>query len=166
VDVNAAIDDVLRLLASEMRQRRIHVHFVRDGAAVQALGDAVQLRQVLINLLINAAEAITAGGKPDGEIHVECRRLPEGRVSILVRDNGIGVKESEIEQMFEHFVSSKPQGLGMGLAISRSIVAAHGGLIWATRNDGRGLTLNVELPIAEQDASLSARQDGRVASMH
>ena len=165
VDLNAAIEDVLRLLASEMRQRRIRVQVVRDAGPAHVVGDAVQLRQVLINLLINAAEAISAAGDAVGEIHVESR-LAAGRVSIGVRDNGVGVRESDLEKIFEHFVSSKPQGLGMGLAISRSIVDAHGGLIWATRNDGRGLTMHVELPIADVDADPSEQQSGRVASIH
>jgi hypothetical protein len=69
-----------------------------------------------------------------------------GLVAVAIRDSGVGVNESELERIFEHFVSTKPQGLGMGLAISRSIVEAHGGRIWATGNDARGLTLHVELP--------------------
>ena len=63
-----------------------------------------------------------------------------------IRDTGIGVKEADLERIFEHFVTTKPDGLGMGLAISRSIVQAHGGRIWATANDDRGLTLHLELP--------------------
>jgi signal transduction histidine kinase len=66
-------------------------------------------------------------------------------VVLSVRDTGIGVKDADLERIFEHFVSSKPDGLGMGLAISRSIVQAHGGRIWATSNEGRGLTVLVEL---------------------
>ena len=67
-------------------------------------------------------------------------------MAISIRDTGVGVKEADLERIFEHFVSSKPDGLGMGLAISRSIVQAHGGRIWATPNADRGLTLHVELP--------------------
>jgi signal transduction histidine kinase len=163
VDMTAAIEDVLRLLASEMRQRRIRVQVVRDAASAHVLGDAVQLRQVLINLLINAAEAISAASDTVGEIHIESR-LAAGHVSIAVRDNGVGVGEPDLEKIFEHFVSSKPHGLGMGLAISRSIVDAHGGLIWATRNDGRGLTLHVELPSVDVDADAAEQQSERVSS--
>ena len=147
VDINAAIKDVLRLLESEMRSRRIRAQFERGAGPDCVLGDAVQLQQVLINLLVNAAEAISAGGEAAREIHVETRRPASGRLEILVRDSGIGVAESALEQIFEHFVSSKPQGLGMGLAISRSIVEAHGGTLRATRNEGRGVTMHVELPL-------------------
>jgi two-component system sensor kinase FixL len=152
VDVNAAVADVLHLLEGEMRQRRIGVKFVREAMSPHILGDAVQLRQVLINLLINAAEAISACGDTLREIQIESREHTAGRVEILVRDSGVGVAEGDLERIFEHFVSSKPQGLGMGLAISRSIVESHGGLIWATRNEGRGLTLHLDFPIANVNA--------------
>ena len=146
VDVSAAVADVLRLLEGEMRQRRIRVQFVREAISPHILGDAVQLRQVLMNLLINAAEAISACGDTLREIQIESRESSAGRVEILVRDSGVGVAECDLERVFEHFVSSKPQGLGMGLAISRSIVESHGGRIWATRNESRGLTVHVDFP--------------------
>jgi two-component system sensor kinase FixL len=75
-------------------------------------------------------------------------RRQSGRLAIEVRDTGVGVKEAEVERIFEHFVSTKPQGLGMGLAISRSIITAHDGRIWATANPDRGLTVHIELPCA------------------
>ena len=152
VDVDAAIEDVLRLLESEMRHRRIRAQFKPVAEPSSVLADAVQLRQVLINLLVNAAEAISAGGGDAREIQVETRRPAAGRIEILVRDSGIGVEQSALEQIFEHFVTSKAQGLGMGLAISRSIVEAHGGRIWPTRNEDYGLTMHVELPIVNAAA--------------
>ena len=163
VDVNAAIEDVLRLLESELRHRQIRAQFVRDAGSACVLGDAVQLRQVFINLVVNAAEAISAGGEKPREIHIESRRLAPGRMEILIRDTGVGVKESDLQQIFEHFVTSKLQGLGMGLAISRSIVEAHGGLIWATRNEGRGITMHVELPVASEHADAREQQSGPAA---
>lgn len=161
VDVSAAVDDVLRLLEGEMRQRQIRVAFFRDPGSPHVLGDAVQLRQVLINLLVNAAEAIAAGGETPREIRIECHRPAAGRVEILICDSGVGVAAHELEKIFEHFVSSKPQGLGMGLAISQSIVESHSGRIWATRNEGRGLTMHVELPLA----NVEQQQSGAVTSM-
>jgi two-component system, LuxR family, sensor kinase FixL len=81
------------------------------------------------------------------EIRIDASQPTAGRIAIAICDSGAGVEESELERIFQHFVSTKPQGLGMGLAISRSIVEAHGGLIWATRNEAQqGLTLHVELP--------------------
>ena len=79
-------------------------------------------------------------------IRIATAERAKGGVAVSIRDTGIGAKEADLERIFEHFVTNKPDGLGMGLAISRSIVQAHGGRIWATVNDDRGLTLHLELP--------------------
>ena len=146
LDVNALIDDVLRLLAPDLRSKEIAVRFVRGDRLPPVLGDGVQLRQVMINLLVNAEEAIALAGEGPREMRVLTSLAGPGEVAIVISDSGIGVAQSELERIFEHFVSSKPQGLGMGLAISRSIVEAHAGRIWATRNERRGLTLHLRLP--------------------
>jgi len=117
---------------------------------------------VLINLLVNAAEAIALAGEGPREIHIETRLRDAGQVAIAIRDSGIGAKESDLERMFEHFVTTKPQGLGMGLAISRSLVEAHGGRIWADRNDKRGITLHIHLPIPPRQDHSSGGSQGAV----
>ena len=162
LDVNALIEDVLHLLAGDLRRRHIAVHFRRGERLPLLLGDGVQLRQVLINLLVNAAEAIALAGEGPREIHIETRLRDAGQVAIAIRDSGIGAKESDLERMFEHFVTTKPQGLGMGLAISRSLVEAHGGRIWADRNDKRGITLHIHLPIPPRQDHSSGGSQGAV----
>jgi signal transduction histidine kinase len=123
------------------------IRFARNETLPSVFGDAVQLQQVLLNLIMNAGEAVAATEDGPRAIIIDTDQLRAGRLLIRVRDSGIGVKEPEqLQRIFENFVSSKPQGLGMGLAISRSIVEAHGGRIWATDNRDRGLTLHVELP--------------------
>jgi len=146
LELNGLIDDVLHVLGSDLRQRQIRVQFARAAALPRVWGDGVQLRQVFINLLRNAEDAIGLG---DGikEIRIESHHLDSGHIVISIRDSGVGIQEGELERIFEHFVSSKPQGLGMGLSISRSIVEAHAGRIWATRNDDRGITLHIQLPV-------------------
>jgi signal transduction histidine kinase len=148
VDVNALVEDVLGLLETDIDGKNIRVRLERGEDLPPVVGDSVQLRQVILNLLVNAEEAIALAADGVREIQIDIRRSESGRIAIDVRDSGVGVKDAELERMFEHFVSSKPHGLGMGLAISRSIVEAHDGRIWATRNDDRGLTLHVELPAA------------------
>ena len=151
VDVNALIDDVLHLLATDIRSRHILVHFTRGESLPTVLGDGIQLRQVVINLVVNAADAIALCGDGPREIRIETTQPEAAHVAIAIRDSGIGVKESDIERIFEHFVSTKSQGLGMGLSISRSIVEAHGGRIWAARSAERGITLHIELPVPPDD---------------
>jgi signal transduction histidine kinase/ABC-type uncharacterized transport system substrate-binding protein len=148
LDLNAVIDDVLHLLGNDLRHRRIQVRFTRCNTGPKVLGDGVQLRQVIINLIRNAEDAIAQVRDGPRDIAVDLRRAEAGSIVIEIRDSGTGVAEDELERIFEHFVSSKPQGLGMGLAISRSIVEAHGGKIWASRNPDRGTTLHVKLPLA------------------
>ena len=148
MDINALIEDVLGLLRNDIQGKNIVVRFTRGETTLSVLGDPVQLRQVVLNLVLNAGEAIALAAGGRREIRIDTSAPEAGRVAIAVRDTGVGVKESEVvERIFERFVSSKPQGLGMGLSISRSIVEAHHGRIWATRNDDLGLTLHVELPV-------------------
>jgi two-component system sensor kinase FixL len=146
VDVNELVEDVVGLLRHDIERRRVAVHCTRGRGLAAVSGDPVQLQQVLLNLLVNACEAVTATEEGPREIAIETARVEPDGVAISIRDTGIGVKEPDLERIFEHFVSSKPEGLGMGLAISRSIVQAHRGRIWATANADRGLTLHVELP--------------------
>jgi PAS domain S-box-containing protein len=157
IDINALITEVVSLLRTDLQRRTISVSLALSETVPPVLGDSVQLQQVILNLVVNACEAIAATEGALREIVVETSQAEPGRLAIVVRDSGIGVREPELERIFEHFVTSKPQGLGMGLAISRSIVQAHGGRIWATANHDRGLTLHVELPAhgggQERDAS-------------
>jgi signal transduction histidine kinase len=147
VDVNALIDEMLALLRGNLQAKSVSVSFKPLDALLVVLGDPIQLRQVVLNVIVNAAEAIalTTDGGPR-EIQIDTGQPAPGRVAIAIRDSGVGAEEAALERMFEHFVSTKPQGLGMGLAISRSIVEAHGGRIWARRNEDRGLTFHIELP--------------------
>jgi two-component system sensor kinase FixL len=100
----------------------------------------------VINLVVNAEDAIASAGGGPAEIRIETRKLDGDRVAVSVRDSGIGADEADLERIFTPFVSTKPEGLGLGLAITRSIVHSHDGRIWAARNPDRGLTFHVELP--------------------
>ena len=147
VDIDATIEDILGLVRSEMVAKRIVASYARGAGQPTVLGDPIQLRQVFLNLVVNAGEAIAAMEDGAREIRITTSQPDTGQVAVAIRDSGAGVPPSELERIFEHFVTSKPQGLGLGLTISRSIVEAHDGRIWATRNEDRGLTLHVTLPI-------------------
>ena len=146
VDLNEIIEDVVRLLRSDMNGKDIHVEFRPQEALPHVVGDPVQLRQVVLNLLVNAEDALVRMPQGEREIHIETEASDQTGVTFIVRDTGAGAKDADLEKMFDRFVSTKPNGLGLGLAISRSIVEAHRGRIWATRNKERGLSMHVKIP--------------------
>jgi len=122
----------------------LELHLAEDLPRV--LGDAVQLQQVVLNLLVNACQAMADVVDAPRVLRIETAEPKPGSIEITVADTGAGVAGPDLERMFEPFVSSKAEGLGMGLSINRSIVEAHGGHIEATRNPDRGLTFRVTLP--------------------
>jgi len=148
--VNQLVEHVVDLLWPELGRKGITV--VRDYASnlPPVSGDRVQLQDVLLSLLVNASEAISAAGDGPRDITVGTAVREAGLVEIAIGDTGIGVEEAEIQRIFERFVSTKQDGLGMGLATSRSVIQAHGGRIWATRSPRRGLTVHVALPVAHR----------------
>lgn len=151
VDVNALVVEVANLLHADLEPKGVQrkLSLAKDVAPV--LGDAIQLQQVLINVVMNASEAMVAASTRRALLTVETSRGPDGTVEITVSDNGPGVGEAKLEHIFEPFVTTKQTGLGMGLSISRSIVQAHGGRMWATPNDAGGLAVHIELPCEEEE---------------
>jgi signal transduction histidine kinase len=166
VDINDVVVDSITLVEADLVRAGILVHLVLADSRPRVMGDVVQLQQVILNLVVNACEAIASAKNGPGSITIATGEPRRGRLTIDVRDSGVGVAEPELERIFEHFVSSKPQGLGMGLAISRSIVHAHDGRIWATRNADRGLTLHVELPARTERADAAASAHTIEAGAH
>jgi signal transduction histidine kinase len=149
LDVNELVQDAVSLLRHDVERRRIAVCLALATDLPPALGDSVQLQQVVLNLLVNSCDAIDAAGDGPRQITIATGCSGPALLALSVRDTGIGVKDIELQRIFERFVTSKPDGLGMGLAISHSIVEAHGGRIWATANADCGLTVHVELPAEE-----------------
>ena len=148
VDLAEVIKEVVGLLHREVERRGIRLELALDAQGQRVLGDVVQLQQVLLNVLVNAAEAMRDAPHPR-HLRLATNAVEPAILTITLRDSGPGVDASELEHIFDRFVTSKPDGLGMGLSISRSIVKAHGGRMWATRNTHRGLTVHIELPCLE-----------------
>jgi signal transduction histidine kinase len=132
----------------DAERRQVTIRFDLAERLPVVMADIVQLQQVVLNVVINGIEAVAAADPPR-EILVTTLEREPGLLQLTIRDTGVGVPAEQLDKIFEPFVTTKPEGLGMGLSISRSIVQAHGGRIWATANDGRGLTVHVELPCEE-----------------
>jgi PAS domain S-box-containing protein len=148
VDLEEVIKEVVSLLHKELEHRRVRVQLSVTSGLPRVLGDMVQLQQVILNVCINAAEAMAGSAHPR-QLTVTAAAREPAIILITIADTGPGVPAAELQHIFERFVTSKPDGLGMGLSISSSIVTAHGGRIWAMRNPGRGLTIHIELPSLE-----------------
>ncbi len=149
VDVNGIIHEMLTLLEGEATRSSIAMRTDLSAELPKVIADRVQLQQVFMNLMVNAIEAMKDSG---GEITVKSQ-LQDGQLQFSVSDTGVGLPMEKMDQIFSAFFTTKPQGSGMGLAISRSIVESHGGRLWATGNDGRGATFHFTLPIQVTESS-------------
>jgi C4-dicarboxylate-specific signal transduction histidine kinase len=144
-DLNETVAATLGLAQREIQRQGIAVHAELEPDLPRAHGDQVQLQQVILNLLFNAVEAIVRSGHI-GEIFVRTKR-EDNRIIVAVADTSADGLAVNFDRLFDAFYTTKPQGLGMGLAISRSIMEAHGGRIWADVNRPRGLIVQFALPL-------------------
>ena len=143
VDIREIVREMTALLRKEAVQHSVRIHSELDEASPNVLADRVQLQQVFMNLMLNAIEAMKDTG---GKLTIGSRATPEGQIAISIGDTGVGLPAENIERIFDAFHTTKSQGTGMGLAITRSIVEAHGGRVWATNNHGAGATFHFTLP--------------------
>jgi len=146
LDLNEVIRSVTRLLGSDAVIRNVVLALELAPTPVVVSGDRVQLEQVILNLLVNAIDAMEEA--PGGERTVVVRSEANGNelVHVAVQDAGTGLREGILDRVFEPFFTTKPAGMGMGLSIAKSIIEAHGGAIWATNNPTRGATFHFSLP--------------------
>ncbi len=152
VDVNGIIHEMLTLLQGEAFRLSAAMRTDLSAELPKIMVDRVQLQQVFMNLMLNAIEAMKDSG---GELVVKSH-LQDGQLQFSVSDTGVGLPTENLDQIFSAFFTTKQQGSGMGLAISRSIVESHGGRLWATANDGRGATFYFTLPTAAETLQVPA----------
>jgi PAS domain S-box-containing protein len=143
IDLNEVIREMVVMLREAASRLGISIRSELDPALPTTAADRVQLQQVLMNLMINGMEAIQTGS---GELSVASGRSEDGQLLVSVSDTGIGFPGDDLEGIFEAFFTTKPQGTGMGLSISRRIIESHGGRLWASPNSGRGATFQFTLP--------------------
>jgi C4-dicarboxylate-specific signal transduction histidine kinase len=158
VDINESIRLVARLVSGNAGQRGVQIHTLLDPLLPPVIGDAVQLQQVLLNLMMNAVESMSGSPVERRRVVVDSSVQPDGTVEIGVRDRGHGIPADQLRRIFEPFYSTKQDGMGLGLSISRSIVSAHGGRLWA--ESGReGTTFRFTLVASEQEGEAGAAVD-------
>jgi C4-dicarboxylate-specific signal transduction histidine kinase len=145
LDINELVREVLSLAHGDLATRGVEVELQLAAELPLVEGDPIQLQQVMLNLIMNASEAL-AGARVE-ERRLKLRTVAAARqVHLSFIDNGPGFAAETYEKLFEPFYTTKPQGLGLGLSISRSIIAAHGGKLWGVAKPGRGATFHISLP--------------------
>jgi C4-dicarboxylate-specific signal transduction histidine kinase len=153
VVINDAILEVIALTRGEAAKNRVSVKTALAEGLPLARGDRVQLQQVILNLIVNAVEAMGGTSETTRELLISTARAGSDSVLIAVRDSGPGLASASSKQLFEAFYTTKPGGLGLGLSICHSIIEAHGGRLWAEANEPQGATFQFTLPADPGSAS-------------
>jgi signal transduction histidine kinase len=154
LEVNEAIVEVVAVTRGEMMKNNVSVQTQLAEGLPLIQGDRVQLQQVILNLILNAVEAMSGIREGSRGLLIGTGKDASDRVLVTVQDSGPGLNPESCERLFESFYTTKPGGMGMGLSICRSIVEAHGGRIWSTPNAGPGVTVQFTLPINDQASVL------------
>jgi PAS domain S-box-containing protein len=146
LDISDAVREAVALVGDDLLKKQIALRVELSEGLPLVQGDRTQLQQVLLNLIINGSDAVASLQNRSRELTVIAQKSGD-RVLVAVRDNGDGIEPQNVDRIFKAFFTTKPMGMGLGLSISRSIIEAHGGRIWAELNDGPGLTVQFTLPI-------------------
>src|SRR5262249_6053168 len=145
VDLNDAARDVVALTLSELQRHRIMLRLDLDDKLPVVIGDHVQLQQVILNLLLNASDAMKDVENRARQLVIETA-CDADAVRVAVRDTGIGIAPDSLAKLFDPFFTTKADGMGIGLSVSRAIVERHAGRLWVTPNDGPGTTFAFSIP--------------------
>ena len=151
LDINEVIQEVLGLIQTEIRKNEVVLRRKLAPDLPRILGDRVQLQQVILNLMMNGIEAMSAVTDRSRDLLIRSCRYESDKVLIAVQDSGTGLETESLDHLFTAFFTTKPKGMGMGLAISRSIIEAHGGKLWASPNDGPGATFQFTLHVGSKE---------------
>jgi signal transduction histidine kinase len=146
LDINVAIREVIDLTRGEAVKNGVSVQIQLMDGLPFIQGDRVQLQQVILNLIINAVEAMNGVEEGPRELLISSAKAESGGVLVVVRDSGPGLEPATLEQLFDAFYTTKSGGMGIGLAICRSIIEAHGGRLWASANAQRGAVFQFTVP--------------------
>jgi PAS domain S-box-containing protein len=146
LNINETVQEVMAVVSSEVRRSKVELLTALAADLPPVVGDRIQLQQVILNLILNARDAMSEVHTHPREVLVTTVISKFGEVVVAVRDFGKGLAAKDVERIFDPFFTTKPEGMGLGLSISRTIIQAHGGRLWATPNDDRGATIQFTLP--------------------
>ncbi len=160
IGIRALIGEVVKLTAGEAAVRKISVQMEVTPSGQRVIGDTIQLQQCVLNLVMNAFDAIADANTDQRGVTVKVAPEKTGWVGVSVCDSGAGIDPAVANRLFEPFVTTKSEGMGLGLLVTRSIVESHGGRIWATPNSDRGTTFTFTLPVAARKLAGASRRVG------
>jgi signal transduction histidine kinase len=160
-DLNEAIFEIITLTRSEVLRHGVSLRTQLAASLPAVEGDRIQLQQVIVNLILNAVEAMNSIDEGARKLRISTEMEAAGGVLVTVRDSGPGLAPTCMDRVFEAFYTTKPEGVGMGLAICRSIIEAHGGRLWAAANEPRGAVFQFSLP-PESGATVTAEPAGQM----
>ena len=146
LNINETIQEVIALVRSDVLRSEVELLAELAADLPPVAGDRVQLQQVILNLILNGKDAMSGVQTHPRELLVSSGKSKSGEVVVAVRDCGAGLETKDVERIFDPFFSTKPEGMGLGLSISRTIIEAHGGTLWATQNEHKGATIQFTLP--------------------
>src|SRR5688572_4188940 len=148
LDLNEATREVVALSSNELQRNRVILRQELADDLPPVVGDRVQLQQVILNLLLNAYDAMSRIDDRPRQLRISTTRDEGDHVRLVVQDAGVGFGQESADKLFEAFYTTKASGMGMGLSVSRSIIERHHGRIWAARNEGPGATFSFSIPAA------------------
>src|SRR6185369_6374175 len=146
VDLNEATREVIALSSSELQRNQVVIQSDLAADLPTITGDRIQLQQVIVNLLRNASDAMVGAHDRPRQLLIRTEREDGDRVRVMVRDTGVGLDRQGMDKLFDAFYTTKSDGMGIGLSVSRSIVERHRGRLWAEPNDGPGATFSFSIP--------------------
>ncbi len=146
LNVNEVIQEVIALISSDVIRSKVELRIELAADLPLVVADRIQLQQVILNLILNGKEAMSGVQSHPRELLVTSRKNEACEVVVAVRDSGTGLDPKSVDQIFDPFFSTKPEGMGLGLSISRTIIESHGGTLWATQNEDKGATIQFTIP--------------------
>src|SRR5699024_5007310 len=152
VDLNRLLQGAIALTTGQARKAGVDMHFSEHSPLPEIHGEAVQLQQIVINLINNAMEAMQDNKRGQRTLWLRTELPDEAHAQVVVEDNGPGIAPGKLEAVFDSFHTTKLEGMGMGLAICRSIAEWHGGQLWAESELGHGARFCLRLPVQQEDA--------------